>query len=82
MEGALYVEFGLYFILGFEANALGNLFEYSYDFMNEEIPILKAGQSRYYYENAYEPEEKMRKSFCVMTMKTVPTVLQRHFRIN
>lgn len=57
MEGALYVEFGLYFILGFEANALGNLFEYSYDFMNEEIPILKAGQSRYYYENAYEPEE-------------------------
>lgn len=57
MAGALYVDFGMYFILSFEANAIGNLFEYSYDFMNTEIPLLTAGTKRYYYNNAYEPEE-------------------------
>ena len=57
MAGALYLDFGLYFILGFEANALGNLFEYSYDFLDEEIPLLTAGNSRYYYGVAYAPAE-------------------------
>lgn len=57
MAGALYLEFGLYFMLGFEANALGNLFEYSYDFLDEEIPLLTAGEARYYYDTAYEAEE-------------------------
>lgn len=60
MAGALYLEFGLYFILGFEANALGNLFEYSYDFLDEEIPLLTAGESRYYYDNAYDVQEDER----------------------
>lgn len=57
MAGALFLEFGVYFVLGFEANAIGNLFEYSHDFVNKEIPILKAGTSRYFYGNAYEPAE-------------------------
>lgn len=57
MAGALYLDFGLYFMLGFEANALGNLFEYSYDFLDEEVSLLTAGEPRYYYENAYKPEE-------------------------
>lgn len=57
MAGALYLEFGMYFMLGFEANALGNLFEYSYDFLDKEIPLLHAGESRYFYDNNYEPEE-------------------------
>ena len=56
MAGALFMEFGLYFSLGFDANALGNLFSYSYDFINSEIPLLTAGRARYYYNNAYSPE--------------------------
>lgn len=57
MAGALYLDFGLYFMMGFEANALGNLFEYSYDFIDVEIPLLKAGEKRYYYATNYELEE-------------------------
>lgn len=57
MAGALDLEFGLYFMLGFEANALGDLFEYSYDFLDEEVPLLTAGEARYYYGSAYEAQE-------------------------
>lgn len=57
MAGALYLEFGLYFMLSFEANALGNLFEYSHDFVDEEIPLLTAGRDVFYYNTAYEPSE-------------------------
>lgn len=57
MAGALYLEFGMYLMLSFETNALGNLFEYSYDFMDEEWPLLEAGEPRYYYNTAYEPAE-------------------------
>ncbi len=56
MAGGMFLEFGLYFILGFEAQALG-LFEYSYDFLDEEIPLLTAGEKKYYYDFAYEPAE-------------------------
>lgn len=54
MEGAMFLEFGLYFIMSFEAEALG-LFEYTHDFVNEEIPLLNAGQQRYYYGFDYNP---------------------------
>lgn len=57
MAGALYLEFGMYFMLSFEANALGELFEYSFDFMDKEWKLLEAGEPRYYYNNAYEPAE-------------------------
>lgn len=57
MAGALYLEFGLYFMMGFEASALGDLFSYSYDFLDVEIPLLNAGESRYYYNTLYEPAE-------------------------
>ena len=56
MAGAMYFEFGLYFILGFEAEALG-LFEYSYDFLDEEIPLLSVGETRYYYDFDFAPAE-------------------------
>lgn len=56
MAGALYLEFGLYFTLGFEASAL-SVFEYSKDFLDEEIPLLTAGDSRYYYGFNYNPGE-------------------------
>ena len=56
MMGALYMEFGLYFILGFEAEAL-KLFEYSYDFLDEEIPLLNAGNEKFYYQFEFDPEE-------------------------
>jgi len=61
MAGALYFEFGLYFTLSFEAEAL-NLFEYSYDFLDEEFPLAHAGSKRYQYSFAYEPQpdEKVR----------------------
>ncbi|MEA4961123.1 InlB B-repeat-containing protein [Lutispora sp.] len=57
MAGALYLEFGLYFILTFDAHAIGNLFEYSHDFFNIEVPLLKAGEKRYKYAFAYKPQE-------------------------
>lgn len=56
MAGALYLEFGLYFTLGFEASAL-SVFEYSKDFLDEEIPLLTAGDSRYYYGFNYNPDK-------------------------
>lgn len=56
MAGGMFLEFGLYFILGFEAEALG-LFEYSHDFLDEEIPLLTAGEQKYYYDFSYEPAE-------------------------
>ncbi len=56
MAGALFLEFGLYFMLGFEAEALG-LFEYSYDFLDKEFPLLEVGDRRYYYQPNYAPEE-------------------------
>jgi uncharacterized repeat protein (TIGR02543 family) len=55
MAGALYLEFGVYFILGFEASAL-KIFEYSKDFVNEEIPLLTAGDRRYRYAFDYQPQ--------------------------
>lgn len=55
MMGGLLMEFGLYFMLSFEAQALG-LFEYSHDFLDEEIPLLTSGAERFYYDFAYEPE--------------------------
>jgi len=55
-HGALCTEFGLYFMLSFEAEAL-SLFEYSYDFLDEEVPILNAGAERFYYDMNYKPEE-------------------------
>lgn len=54
MEGALSIEFGLYFMMSFEANAIGSLFEYSNDFVDKEIPLLKAGRNVFYYNTAYD----------------------------
>lgn len=56
MAGALYLEFGLYVTLSFEASAL-TVFEYSHDFLDEEIPLLTAGDPRYYYGFNYSPEK-------------------------
>lgn len=55
MAGALYMEFGLYFMLSFEAEAL-SLFEYSHDFLDEEIPLLTSGEPKVYYRCNYMPE--------------------------
>lgn len=56
MIGGLDLEFGLYFTLGFEAEAL-ELFEYSYDFLDEEIALLEAGDPKFYYGMNYEAKE-------------------------
>lgn len=55
MAGAVCLEFGLYLMVGVEAKAL--FLEYEKDFVDEEYPLLKAGDERYYYDAAYEPEE-------------------------
>lgn len=57
MMGGLNLEFGLYLILSFEAEAL-ELFEYSYDFLNEEYPLLTSGDPKYYYDMNYQPTEE------------------------
>ncbi len=56
MMGALYVDFGLYFILGVEAEAV-KLFEYSFDLVDEEYQLLEAGDKRFYYGFDFAPEE-------------------------
>lgn len=57
MAGALYLDFGLYLILGVDASALGDLFEVSYDFVDEEFPLLEAGNKKYPYAFLYETED-------------------------
>ena len=53
--GALFLEFGAYFKLDFEASAL-KIFEYSHNFFDVEIPLLTAGERRYRYAFDYEPQ--------------------------
>lgn len=53
MAGALYLEFGLYLMVGVEAKAL--FLEYDKDFVDKEYPLLDAGDKIYYYAPAYEP---------------------------
>lgn len=56
MAGALYLEFGLYLMVGMEAKAL--FLEYDKDFVDKEYPLLDAGSRRYYYDTAYEPVDE------------------------
>lgn len=53
MAGALYLEFGLYLMVGVEAKAL--FLDYDNDFVDKEFPLLEAGNRKYYYDTAYEP---------------------------
>ena len=57
MAGALLLEIGVYYKFGFEANALGELFTYSYDFLDEELPLLQIGERIYPYKFNYKPQE-------------------------
>lgn len=57
MAGALYLDFGLYLIVGIDAAALNDLFEVSYDFVDAEFPLLEAGVKKYPYAFQYEPME-------------------------
>ena len=43
-------------MVSFEAQAFG-LFEYSYDFVDEEFPLLEAGEKKYPYAFQYEPAD-------------------------
>ncbi len=53
--GALYLEFGLYLMVGVEAKAL--FLDYDKDFVDKEYPLLKAGNEKYYHDMNYQPEE-------------------------
>ena len=57
MAGALFLEFGLYFIMGFDASIGDDLITYSCDFFDAEFPLLTVGDDHYYYEPAYKPAE-------------------------
>ncbi len=52
--GALYLETGIYLVVGVEASAAMGLFEASYDFLDEEFPILNAGDPEFPYQFSYE----------------------------
>ena len=56
MAGALYLDFGLYLVASVSAEAL-NTFEVSYDFVDEEFPLLEAGEKKYPYAFHYELED-------------------------
>jgi uncharacterized repeat protein (TIGR02543 family) len=57
MAGALLMEFGLYLKMAFEAEAIGGLFSYEYEFLDEEFPLLTVGDKHFYYQPNYEPED-------------------------
>ncbi len=54
MMGALYMETGIYLVIGVEASAIMGLFEVSCDFVDAEFPILEAGSNEFPYEFSYE----------------------------
>lgn len=56
MGGALYMEFGLYLIVSLDASAAGGLLEVSSDFLDEEYPLLEAGNKIFAYNFSYDPE--------------------------
>jgi len=56
MAGAVLLEFGLYMKISFAAEALDH-FEYEYDFMDEEFPLLTIGEEKFYYQPNYIPAE-------------------------
>ncbi len=58
--GALYLETGVYLIVGVEASAAAGIFEVSYDFLDEEFPIMSAGNENYPYAFSYELQEDER----------------------
>ena len=55
--GAVYLETGIYLIVGAEASAIKDLFEVSKDFVDAEYPIMSAGSEEYPYEFSTEFEE-------------------------
>lgn len=57
MEGALYVDFGMYFICSVSANALGGEISISKDLYDKEIELFTAGEVKSKYGFAFEPEE-------------------------
>jgi len=57
MAGALYLDFGLYLVISMDAAALGDLFSVEYTFLDEEFPLLEAGNKKYPYAFHYEPME-------------------------
>ncbi len=59
MIGALNLEFGMYLILSFEAEALG-MFQYSHNFLDREYPLLNSGDPLYYYDMFYHAKDDER----------------------
>ena len=57
MAGAVLLEFGLYLKMAFEAEALDGAFNYEYEFLDEEFPLLTVGEEHFYYQPNYEPAE-------------------------
>lgn len=55
MGGAIYMDFGLYLIISLDAEAIGGMFEASYDFVNKEYPLVVAGTKIYPYEFNLKP---------------------------
>lgn len=62
MAGALYLDFGLYLIVAFDAQALGGLLEYRKEFVDKEFPLLTAGSRifNYGFATKLNPDEVLR----------------------
>lgn len=52
--GALYLEFGLYLEVAFNAQVLDGLFSYNPTLLDKEFPLLTAGNRKNYYDFGYE----------------------------
>ncbi len=62
MYGGLYLDFGLYLIVGVNADALWGLFKWNKELLNKEYPLLTAGD-RYFslaFATVIEPDEVVR----------------------
>lgn len=57
MMGALYLEFGLYVELAFNAQVLNGTISYNPTLLDKEFPLLTAGNRRNYYDFGYEMDE-------------------------
>jgi len=57
MAGALYVDFGMYFMADFDASALKGMVSYGKSIADKEYSLLTMGDEHYYFGSAYIPNK-------------------------
>ena len=69
IKGALYIEFGIYLEVNFNAEALAGEYAYSYTLYEDEWELLTAGAQDHVYDFANSGEEK---EVVIRDVKTIP----------